>query len=196
MMIRAVVVVVVLGVAGAALAQGAAHRHGSPYAGQETRALKALSEEDVAELRRGGGWGLAKVAELNGAPGPAHLLELKDQIGLRPEQVVAVTAVFEAMQRDARAEGARLLALEAELDAGFVARTIDMAALERLTGAIGESLGKLRLIHLAAHVTTPALLSATQIAEYNRLRGYEAGPCAQVPAGHDAAMWRRHNGCK
>ena len=31
----------------------------SSYAGQETRQIKSLSGEDIAELRRGGGWGLA-----------------------------------------------------------------------------------------------------------------------------------------
>src|SRR4051812_39523929 len=65
-----------------------------PYAGQDARDIKSLSAEDIAELRRGGGWGFAKAAELNGMPGPAHLLELKDQIGLTPDQVAAVQAIF------------------------------------------------------------------------------------------------------
>ena len=51
--------------------------HPLPYAGLEARAIKSLSAADVQELRRGGGWGLALPAELNGVPGPAHLLELK-----------------------------------------------------------------------------------------------------------------------
>mgnify|MGYP006921603371 CR=1 FL=1 len=38
--------------------------HVSPYAGQQQRSIKSLSSEDIAELRRGGGWGLAKAAEL------------------------------------------------------------------------------------------------------------------------------------
>lgn len=65
------------------------HDHGgghnaaaSPYAGLETRAIKSLSDADIETLRQGGGWGLALAAELNGVPGPAHLLELKDEIGL------------------------------------------------------------------------------------------------------------------
>lgn len=182
---------------GVAWAQGGGHVHGraSPYAGQEQRLLKSLSDEDVAELRRGGGWGLAKVAELNGVPGPAHVLELKTEIGLSAEQVAAVTEVFAAMQRDAQAEGLRLIALETAMEEGFRARTMDQATLARLTAAIGESHGRLRLIHLSAHLEMPKLLSAAQIVEYNRLRGYDEGPCARVPAGHDPAMWRRHNGC-
>jgi hypothetical protein len=198
MMVRAAIVgVAVVVVAGVALAQGGrhGHRHASPYAGQEARALKNLSAEDVAELRRGGGWGLAKVAELNGVPGPAHVLEMKAEIGLSEAQVAAVTKVFEAMQRDAQAEGARLIALEEEMEGAFRARAMDMAMLSRLTAAIGASHGRLRLIHLSAHLETPKLLSAAQITAYNRLRGYDEGPCARVPAGHDPAMWRRHHGC-
>jgi hypothetical protein len=48
----------------------------------QSRAIKSLSDNDINELRRGGGWGLALAAELNGMPGPAHLLELKDKIPL------------------------------------------------------------------------------------------------------------------
>ena len=35
----------------------------SPYTGQQTRSIKALSPGDIDELRKGGGMGLAKAAE-------------------------------------------------------------------------------------------------------------------------------------
>ena len=54
----------------------------SPYAGQETRAIKALSPEDLEELRTGAGMGLAKAAELNGYPGPLHVLALAKELQL------------------------------------------------------------------------------------------------------------------
>ena len=57
----------------------------SKYVGQEKREIKSLSESDIEELKNGGGWGLAKAAELNGVPGPVHLLEMKKEIGLNPE---------------------------------------------------------------------------------------------------------------
>src|SRR5262249_20157560 len=44
------------------------------YAGRQTRAIKALSEEDIAPLLNGEGMGMAKAAELNGYPGPKHVL--------------------------------------------------------------------------------------------------------------------------
>jgi hypothetical protein len=51
-----------------------------PYAWEQTRAIKALSDEDIAALRQGEGMGMgmgmAKAAELNGYPGPVHVLAL------------------------------------------------------------------------------------------------------------------------
>jgi Spy/CpxP family protein refolding chaperone len=172
------------------------HRPAAPYAGQQTRAIKSLSADDVAELRRGGGWGLAKAAELNGYPGPAHVLENADALGLTDAQRTAIRAIFAKMQQDAVAEGARLLALEEALEADFANRTVTPESLERQVAAIVGSLGRLRRIHLAAHLTTPAELTPEQVARYNALRGYVTDPCSSVPPGHDAAMWRRHNGCR
>ena len=54
----------------------AQHVEGSPYAGMQQRGIAALSESDLAALMAGEGWGLALPAELNGVPGPTHLLEL------------------------------------------------------------------------------------------------------------------------
>ena len=65
----------------------------SPYAGEEARVIKSLSAKDIDDLLNGRGWGLAKSAELNGVPGPAHLLEMKSEIGLSSEQVSAIKAI-------------------------------------------------------------------------------------------------------
>ena len=69
--------------AGAALAQHHQHKHGSsPYAGMQSRAVKALTDQQIADLRAGRGMGLALAAELNGYPGPMHVLELADRLSL------------------------------------------------------------------------------------------------------------------
>lgn len=176
----------------------AQHRaqHPSPYAGEEGRAIKSLSPEDIAELKRGGGWGLAKAAELNGVPGPAHLLELKDAIPLTAEQVAELEAIFARMQQAAIAEGERLIALEAALEAQFRDRSVSEDSLRRQLDEIALTRSRLRFIHLSAHLETPKLLNAEQIERYNALSGYAADPCAEAPAGHDPAMWRRHMGCE
>ena len=58
----------------------------SPYAGMQTRPIKALSEQQVADLKAGRGMGLALPAELNGYPAPIHVLELSDQLGPSADQ--------------------------------------------------------------------------------------------------------------
>jgi hypothetical protein len=171
--------------------------HRSPYAGEQTRPIKSLSAEDIAELRRGGGWGLAKAAELNGMPGPAHLLEMKDEIALDAAQVAGIEALYAAMKAAAIAEGEKLIALEADLDRHFRDGTITEEVLRASLDEIAATQKTLRYVHLSTHLKTPAILSEDQIAKYNELRGYAAAdPCANVPAGHDPAMWRQHNGCE
>ena len=173
----------------------AQHATVSKYAGEEQRQIKSLSDDDIKELRRGGGWGLAKAAELNGVPGPAHLLELSDQIPLDPSQVEAIEKLFKSMQMAAIEEGEKLIRLETELNASFAEGSINESDLRGLLDEISQSRGRLRYIHLSTHLSTPRLLSKDQIARYNQLRGYASDPCDSVPAGHNAAMWRKHNGC-
>ena len=167
----------------------------SPYAGEETRPIKSLSADDLAELRRGGGWGLAKAAELNGMPGPAHLLELKDRIPLTASQVSAIAAIFDEMRAAAVVEGERLIAREEALEAAFRDRNIDEHSLRTMLSEIGMARTALRYTHLAAHLKTLPLLTGDQIARYNVLRGYAGDPCANPPKGHDLEMWRKHNDC-
>jgi hypothetical protein len=58
----------------------------SPYVGQESREIKALSPQEISDYLSGKGMGLAKAAELNGYPGPAHVIELAAELELTPEQ--------------------------------------------------------------------------------------------------------------
>lgn len=173
------------------------HSTPSKYAGQENRAIKSLSPDDILELRRGGGWGLAKVAELNGLPGPTHLLEMKDDIHFSKSQLVAITEVYDVMKARAVAQGEKYIALEMALERHFQERTITDEILRSSLEAISDARRELRYIHLAAHLKTPKILSDDQVKAYNARRGYaKAEPCSAAPKGHDLKMWREHNGCK
>ncbi|WP_277278819.1 hypothetical protein [Thalassospira lucentensis] len=145
----------------------------SPYVGQQHRSIKSLSANDVAELQKGGGWGLAKAAELNGVPGPAHLLELSDQISLSSDQHAAITALYADMKENAIIAGNRLIEAEIALDAAFKAGGLTAEELEGLINTITQSLCRLRYVHLSIHLKTPEILSPDQIAHYNSLRGYD-----------------------
>ena len=154
----------------------------TPYAGQQARQVKALSDEDIAALRKGEGMGMANVAELNGYPGPAHVLGLATQLGLTPDQLQQVTAIFERMSAAAKPLGGELIAREQALDQLFVTGEITPDRLAIETAAIGELNGRLRSVHLVAHLETRALLHPDQIALYQHLRGY-ADP-ASAPHHH------------
>jgi len=161
----------------------------SPYAAFADRPIKALSAEAVADLRAGRGMGLALAAELNGWPGPLHVLELADALGLDAVQRAATERLRAAMSAEARRLGGELIAEEAALDAAFALRTIAPAALEARLARIGALQGALRAVHLRTHLDQAALLTPAQVAAYARLRGYAAAP-APAPQGHDPA---RHN---
>ena len=179
-----------------AFAQDHGHNHdGTPYAGFENREIKSLSDQDIAELRRGGGWGLALPAELNGLPGPAHLLELQEELALSSDQVAAITVMFEEMRTEAIAAGERFISAEAAVSTAFEDAEVSQEELVRLLAIAAEARAALRLVHLSRHLATPALLSDEQVRTYSVLRGYSDDPCAKVPEGHDSTMWRRHNGC-
>src|SRR5689334_9489263 len=80
-----------------------------PYAGFEQRSIKALSGEQIDDLRTGRGMGLALAAELNGYPGPSHVLELADRLDLSPDQRSRVQQLFEAMKRETVPLGTMLI---------------------------------------------------------------------------------------
>lgn len=160
-----------VGAAGARFGPSLVPDH-APYAGEDARAVTSLSADDVAQLEAGQGWGLAKPAELNGYPGPAHVIELADDLDLTAEQTQAVRASFAAMRERARKLGADLIAAERGLDAAFERGTIDRAALDRLLREAEEVRAALRGVHLAAHLEVTPLLSEAQRERYAVLRGY------------------------
>src|SRR6185503_17365180 len=94
----------------ALLSVGVTAQTPQPYAGMETRPIKALSEQQIADLRTGRGMSLALAAELNGYPGPRHVLELADQLNLSPQQLQSVKRLFDEMTAEAVALGETLIA--------------------------------------------------------------------------------------
>lgn len=154
-----------------------------PYAGEQQRAIKALSAAEIGDLAAGRGMGLARAAELNSYPGPMHVLELADRLALTPDQRTATQDLFARMNADARRVGAAILAAEQELDRDFATRRIDDAALQAKLAEIGALNGELRFIHLRTHLAQAAILTPEQIRRYDALRGYAGTGSAPAP-GH------------
>lgn len=143
-----------------------------PYSGLETRAIKALSSAQIDDLRSGRGMGLALAAELNNYPGPRHVLDLSDEIGLSPDQHRRVSDLFEEMATAAKRIGARIVGAEKRLDDLFAHAKADDASIRTHTAEIAALNGQLRYLHLRYHVEVRALMSDRQISRYTALRGY------------------------
>jgi hypothetical protein len=146
-----------------------------PYAGQESREIKALSAKEIEQYRAGAGMGYAKAAELNRYPGPMHVLELADRLKLSPEQRQATKQLMDAHKAEARALGARLVDAEGRLEALFRRGEVRP---EELATAVREAAtvqGEYRLSHLETHRRLRAVLTEAQVAQYDVLRGYASG---------------------
>jgi len=144
----------------------------SQYMGQEHRQIKSLSASDINSLSNGKGWGLAKSAELNGIPGPSHLLELQDEIPLRPKQIKEINVLYTNMKNLAIPAGLTLIELERDLEIAFQTQNIDEQSLLSKLSNISDITRDLRYIHLSTHLATPSILDKEQIIRYNSLRGY------------------------
>jgi hypothetical protein len=151
---------------------GALAQSQQPYAGLESRPLKALSAEQLADLRAGRGMNLALAAELNGYPGPLHVVELADALALTSDQRSRMQRLDEAMKAEAIPLGERLITQEAELDSLFASRAVTQPTLMTATAQIGQTQAALRATHLRYHLLTVEVLTPDQMGRYAQLRGY------------------------
>ena len=158
------------------LSAAAQHNHPQPYAGLDSRPVKALSPEQLADLRAGRGMGLALPAELNGYPGPTHVLELAGPLGLTPEQRGRTEALVAAMKAEAIPLGERLIADETALDRLFAEKRATVGTLDTAAANVGAAQAALRAAHLRYHLDMMAVLTPEQVARYVALRGYAGSP--------------------
>jgi Spy/CpxP family protein refolding chaperone len=164
-----------LGAAVVAFIPGVAPAQHPPYAGQESREIKALSGEETKQYLAGSGLGYAQAAELNHYPGLLHVLELADRLSLSPQQRLATEALMKAHKTEARAIGAKLVEAERTLDQLFSSGKVSATALQDQVKAVAAVQGEYRLSHLETHRRMRDILTAEQVRRYDELRGYCGG---------------------
>lgn len=131
-------------------------------------------------------------------PGPAHLLELAQEIGLSKPQVEQIQKLFNEMKAQAIALGNEYIASEKAVDNYFRQNQFSDRLLRDVVDQAEQARANLRFLHLSYHHKTLDVVTPEQIKQYNELRGYDQvreDPCANIPAGHDAQMFRKHMGC-
>lgn len=146
----------------------------SPYAGQQGRVVKALSDEAVQGYLDGRGVALALPAELNHYPGPRHVLDLADSLQLTAEQRATIEAIYTEMHARVVPLGRSLVAVESRLDSAFALGTVTPEGLAALLHESATVTERLRFTHLRAHLDARRILSPQQITVYDRLRGYDS----------------------
>ena len=144
----------------------------SPYAGEQLRAIASLSSQEITSLRAGEGMGFAKLAELNHYPGPKHVLQLVDDLGLTPSQISQTEALFKEMKSNAVVLGEKLIEAEMALDGEFSRGSVSAGKLESALLAIATIRAQLRYVHLEAHLRQTEILTQEQVAKYDEARGY------------------------
>jgi hypothetical protein len=128
---------------------------------------------------------MAKAAELNGYPGPVHVLALAAQLGLTEDQRHDVQAIFDRMSGAAKPLGGQLIAQEQALDQLFAKGEITWISSRPRRPPLPSCKVGCGWCIMCAHLQTRALLNADQIAHYEKLRGYGD---QKAPAQH------RHHG--
>ena len=135
-----------------------------------TSEIRALTSEQVAQIERGEGAGLALPAELNGVPGPRHVLDLADELGLTVEQRAGVQRIFDEMKAGALPAGERYLAAQAALEQDLRDGTLTEQTLPGRVAEVSRLQGELAAVHLTAHLRTASILTAEQVVTYEALR--------------------------
>jgi hypothetical protein len=148
----------------------------SPYAGQEVRGIKSLSDNDIQLLQNGTGeafGGMAKLAELNGYPGPRHVLDMASELQLIDRQRMEIELIHQNMSSKAKDIGAAIIDIEYDMDGAFANKTITEENLKLMLDKSADLYGQLRFVHLSAHLDTVQILSTDQVQMYNTMRGYD-----------------------
>jgi Spy/CpxP family protein refolding chaperone len=126
---------------------------------------------DREGLENGEGLGMGLFAELNGYPGPLHVLELRDSLELTDTQLKQTQAIFDEMKHEAVLLGRAVIAAEESLYAVFRRGNVQEDEIQLKAEEIGQVRSQLRTIHLRAHLQTREILSDEQRTKYMRLRG-------------------------
>jgi hypothetical protein len=125
------------------------------YIGQEGRIIKSLSPEDIESLQTGTGdafGGMAKLAELNGYPGPRHVLDLTNELKLSDEQRKNITTIHDDMKEKAIELGQKIVNIERITNEQFVNKSITDTQMKQLILKSSEIYGQLRYTHLNTHL--------------------------------------------
>lgn len=147
----------------------------TPYADQydPDAVIRSLAPDEIDQIRHGEGAGFALPAELNGLPGPRHVLDLDHELHLSHEQRMQVQHIYDEMWTAVVPAGEAYLAAVEALEQDIRKGSVTEETLAERVADVYRLEGELATAHLVAHLRTAEILTAEQIDQYQRLRGYE-----------------------
>lgn len=116
--------------------------------------------------------GLAILAELNGYPGPRHILDLANQLRLTEKQKENITMIHNNMKTEAIGVGKNIIQIESIANEKFENKSITDNDLKELILSSAQFYGQLRYLHLSTHLNMIEILTKEQVELYKNLRGY------------------------
>jgi Spy/CpxP family protein refolding chaperone len=122
-------------------------------------------------LAAGEGLGMGRMAEAHGYPGPRHVLEWADSLGLSADQKAKLSDLYASSKSKFVQLGQDYVDAETRLEAAFAGDSPPSASeVEKRAKAVGEAFGALRAAHLATHLRTRAILTDAQAEKYSSMR--------------------------
>ncbi len=121
-------------------------------------------------LLNGEGAGQGAYAEFHGYPGPKHVLDLAKELQLKEDQKKNVQAIYDEMATRAKELGQHIVQIEEELDGAFRQGLVVEKSVRDDSEEIGRLRGRLKSIHLIAHMKTRKVLTDAQVLLYKKLR--------------------------
>ncbi len=150
-------------------AQHEQHMASPPATPQAMAQHHAFLEAEHQAIERGEGFGMALAADKNGYPGPKHVLDMKKELKLTPAQETAMKKLMAEMKTKALAKGKDVLLAEKRLEDLF-AQGKSEDELREETYRVASLRAELRWVHLATHLAAKKILTAQQIAAYQKMR--------------------------
>jgi Spy/CpxP family protein refolding chaperone len=129
----------------------------------------AFLDAEREAIARGDGFGMAMAADKNGYPGPKHVLDMRKELHLTPAQEAAMQKLMATMKENALAKGKDVLLAEKRLEELF-AQGKSEDELREETYRVASLRAELRWVHLSTHLAAKKILTAQQLATYQKMR--------------------------
>lgn len=133
--------------------------------------LGGVSEQEKEALLKGAGLGAGMIAMMNGYPGPKHVLEMGDELGLTAKQRESIGKTYGKVKAESVEFGTELVEKDEKLTALFASGSVSTGEVEKLSREIGELQGRVRAAHLNAHVETYDALTPAQREQLSSMQG-------------------------